>query len=84
MPMSMTNNKLLTESFLPSGLKDLLSVYLFSIYLLSCVDIVIHYIAVYFTFWLLDYVCCIKEFVLSKFIILRLYSIHFIVILAGT
>ena len=41
---------------LPEGLKDLLTVDLFSVYLLSRVDIVIRYIEVYFTFGLPDYV----------------------------
>ena len=38
---------------LPSGLKDLLSVDLFSVYLLSRVDIAICYIEVYFMFGLM-------------------------------
>ena len=41
---------------LPLGLKDLSTVYLFSVYLLSRVDIVILYIEVDFTFGLPDYV----------------------------
>ena len=56
---------------LPSGLKDLLTVDLFSVYLLSRVDIVIPYIAVDFTFGLPDHVRYIEEFVISRF-----YSIH--------
>ena len=64
---------------LPSGLKDLSTVDLFSVYLLSRVDIAIRYIEVYFTFGLPDYVRYIEEFVISRF-----YSIHFTVILAGT
>ena len=40
---------------LPPGLKDLLTVDLFSVYLLSRFDVVIHYTEVYFTFGLLDY-----------------------------
>ena len=54
MPMSITNNKPLTERLLGwdavslrYGLKDLLTVDLFSVYLLSCVDIVIRYVEVY-------------------------------------
>ena len=82
MPMSMTNNKPLTKRLL--SLKDLLTVYLFSVYLLSRVDILIRYIEVYFTFWLPDYVRYIEEFVISRFVISRFYSIHFTVILAGT
>ena len=62
----------------------LTTVDLFSVYLLSRVDIVIRYIEVYFTFGLPDYVCYIKEFVISRFVISRLYSIHFTVTLAGT
>ena len=57
---------------------------LFSVYLLPRVDIVISYIEVDFTFGLLDYVRYIEEFVLSRFVILRFYSIHFTVTLAGT
>ena len=56
-----------------------MTVDLFSIYLLSRVDIVIRYIEVNFTFGLPDYVCYVKEFVISRF-----YSIHFTVTLAGT
>ena len=52
---------------------------LFCVYLLSRVDVVIRYIEVYFTFGLPDYVRHIEEFVIS-----RIYSIHFTVILAGT
>ena len=58
-PMSMAYNEPLTESLLsPYHLeyKDLLTVDLFSIYLLSRVDIVIRYIEVDFTFGLPDYV----------------------------
>ena len=55
----------------------MLTVDLFSIYLLPCVDIVIHYIEVDFTFGLLaDYVHYIKEFVILRFVILRFYTIH--------
>ena len=82
MPMSMTYNKPLTEKFLPYGLKDLPTVDLFRVYLLSRVDIVIYYLEVYFTFRLLDYVRYIKEFVISRFVISRFYPMHFTVILA--
>ena len=47
-------------------------------------DIVIRYIEVYFTFGLPDYVRYIEEFVISRFVISRFYSIHFTVIWAGT
>ena len=67
----------------PCGLKDLLTVDLFSIYLLSRVDIEIRYIEEYFMFGLPDYVRYIEEFVTSRFVISRFYSIHFTVILAG-
>ena len=46
-------------------------------------DIVIRYIEVDFMFGLLDYVRFIEEFVKSKFVKLRFYSIHFTLILAG-
>ena len=80
--MFMTYNKPLTERLLSlyhKGLKDLLTVDLFSVYLLARVDIVIRYIEVDFTFGLPDYVRYIEEFVISRF-----YSIHFTVTLAGT
>ena len=51
---------------------------------MSRVDIVICYIEVYFTFGLLDYVCYIEEFAISRFVISRFYSIYFTVILART
>jgi len=57
--MSMTYNKPLTERLLSlyrKDYKDLLTVDLFSVYLLSCVDIVIRYIEVDFMFGLPDYV----------------------------
>ena len=57
----------------------MLTVKLFSIYLLPRVDIVIRYIEVDFTFGLPDYVRYIEKFVISRF-----YSIHFTVTLAGT
>jgi len=75
--MSMTYNKPLTERLLSlyhKDNKDLLTVDLFSVYLLSHVDIVIHYIEVNF-----NYVRYIEELVIS-----RLYSIHFTATLAGT
>ena len=56
----------------------------FSIYLLSRVDNVIRYIEVDSTFGLPDYVRYIEEFVISRFVISRFYSIHFTVTLAGT
>ena len=55
----------------------MLTVDLFSVYLLSCFDIVIRYIDEGFTFGP-DYVCYSEEFVISRF-----YSIHFTLILAG-
>ena len=66
--------------------KDLLTVDLFSVNLLSRVDIVIRYIAVDFTFGLPDYVRYIEEFVIHvlRLVIWRFYSIHFTVTLAGT
>ena len=73
--MSMTYNKPLTEKVAVSsryGLKDLLTVDLFSVYLLSRVGIVIRYIEVYFTFGLPDYVRYIEEFVTSRFIIINI------------
>ena len=69
---------------LPYGLQPLLTVDLFSVYLLSRVDIVIRYIEADFTFGLPVYVRYIEEFVTSRFVISRLYSIHFTVTLAGT
>ena len=49
------------------------------------VDIVIRYIKVDFTFGLPGYmyVCYIEEFVISRFVTSRFYSIHFTVTLAG-
>ena len=70
--MSMTYNKPLTERLLSlyhKDYKDLLTVDLFSVYLLSRVDIVIRYIEVDFTFGLPDYVRYIEEFVISRFVI---------------
>ena len=60
----------------------MLTVDLFSIYILLQVDIVIHYIEVDLTFGLLDYAGYIEEFVISRFIISRFYSIHFTVTLS--
>ena len=62
----------------------MLTVDLFSVYLLSHVDFVIHYIEVDLTFGLLDYVRYMEEFVILRFVISRFYSIHFTVTLAGT
>ena len=62
----------------------MLTIDLFSVYLLPRVDIVIHYIEVDFKFGHPDYVRYIKEFVISRFVISRFCSIHFIAILAGT
>ena len=67
----------------------MLTVDLFSVYILSRVDIVIRYIEVDFTFGLPDYVRYIEEFVISRFVISRFviwrfYSIHFTVTLAET
>ena len=56
-----------------------MTVDLFSVYLLSRVDIVIRYIDVDFTFGLSDYVRNMEAFVIPRF-----YSIHFTVTLAGT
>ena len=44
----------------------------------------IRYIEVDFTFGLPDHVRYIEEFVISRFVISRFYSIHFTVTLAGT
>ena len=80
--MSLRYNKPLTERLLSlyhKDKKDLLTVDLFSVNLLSRVDIVIRYIEVDFTFGLLDYVRYIEEFVISRF-----YSMHFTVTMAGT
>ena len=57
---------------------------LFSVYLLPRVDIVIRCIEADFTFRLPDYVRYIEEFVMSRFVISRFYSVHFTVTLAGT
>ena len=60
------------------------TVKLFSVYLLSCVDMVIRYIEVDFTSGLPDYVRYTEEFVISGFVISRFCFIHFTVTLAGT
>ena len=62
----------------------MLNVDLFSVYLLPRVDIVIRYIEVDFTFGFPDYVRYIEEFVISRFVISRFYSIHFTVAWTGT
>ena len=54
------------------------------VYLPSRFDIVTRYVEIDFTFGLLDYVRYIEEFVTSRFVISRFYSIHFSVTLAGT
>ena len=59
-----------------------MTVDLFSIYLLSLVDIVIRYIN--FTFGLPGYVRYIEEFAISRFVISRFYSMHFTITLAET
>jgi len=85
--MPMTYNKPLTERLLSlyhKNYKDLLTVDMFGVYLPSVVDIVIRYIEVDFTSGLPDYVRYIEEFVISRFVISRFYSIHFTVTLAGT
>ena len=81
--MSMTYNKSLTKRLL-SLYNYQMTVDLFSVYLLSRVDIVIRYIEVDFTFGLPDYVRYIEEFVPSRFVISRFYSIPLTVTLAGT
>ena len=81
--MSMTYNKPLTERLL-FLYNYQMTVDLFSVYLLSRVDIVIRYIEVDFTFGLPGYVRYIEEFVTSRFVISRFYSIPLTVTLAGT
>jgi len=85
--MSMTYNKPLTERLLSLYNKDctdLLTVDLFSVYLLSRVDTVIRYIEIDFKSGLPDHVRYIEEFVISRFVISWFYPIHFTVTLAGT
>ena len=53
-------------------------------YLPLCFDVVIRYIKVDFTFGVPDYVRYIEEFVISRFVISRFYSVHFTVTLAMT
>ena len=65
---------------LPSGLKDLLTVDLFSIYLLSHVDIAICYIDVDFMSALPHYVRYIEEFVILRLIISTEGSIPYILL----
>ena len=48
------------------------------------VDIVIRHIEEDFTFRLPEYVRYIEEFVISRFVISKFYSIHITVTLAGT
>ena len=62
----------------------MLTVDLFSVYLLPRDGIAIRYIEVDFTFGVPDYVRYIKEFVILRFVISRFYYIHFTVTLAGT
>ena len=61
----------------------MLTVDLFSVFLLPRVDTLIRYIEVDFTFGLLDYVRYIEDFVKSGLVLSRFYSIHFIVTLDG-
>ena len=61
----------------------MLTVDLFSVHLLSRVDIVIRYNEVDFTFGLPDYVRYIEEFVISRFVISKFYSIYSTVNFAG-
>ena len=96
MPMSMTPNTLLTEKLLSLDLYHndftirICRLLICSAFVCCCVlniqrvDIVIRYIEVDFTFGLPDYVRYIEEFVISRFVISRFYSIHFTVTLAGT
>ena len=51
-----------------------------SVYLLSCVDIVIPYIEVDFTLGLPDYVRYLEEFVISSFIIIYRGSTPYILL----
>ena len=64
----------------------MLTVVLFIVYMYLplCFDVVIRYIEVDFTFGVPDYVRYIEEFVISRFVISRFYSIHFTVTLAMT
>ena len=62
----------------------MLTVDLFSVYILPPVDVVIRYIEVDFTLGVPDYVRYIEEFIILRFVISRFCSIHFTVTLAGT
>ena len=63
----------------------MLTVDLFSVYLLSHVNVVIRYNEVDFTFGLPDYVRYIEDSLYrGSIIVSRFYSIHFTVTLAGT
>ena len=62
----------------------MLTVDLFSVYLLLRVDSAVRYFEIDFMFGLLDYVRYIEEFVISRFAISRFSSIHFTATLAGT
>ena len=95
-PMSMTYNKLLTEKLLSLDLYHndftirICWLLICSAFVCCCVlyiqrvEIVIPYMDVDFTFRLPEYVRYIEEFVMSRFVISRFYSIHFTVTLAGT
>ena len=61
----------------------MLTVDLFSVYLLPCVDVVVRFIEVDFTLGVPDYDRYIEEFVISRFVISRFCSIPFTVTLAG-
>ena len=52
-------------------------------FIFCCVMTFICYIRVDFTFWVLDCVRYIEDFVISRFIISRFCSIHFTVTLTG-
>ena len=62
----------------------LLSLFYYFYIIIIIVFIAFRYIEVDFTFGLPEDVRYIKEFVISRFVILRFYSIHFTVTLAGT
>ena len=61
----------------------MLTVDLFSVYLLSRFDVVIHYIEVYFMFGLPDYVRYIEEFAKSRFVISRFHCIGALTVVAN-
>ena len=79
--LSMTNNKPLTERLLSLrdyiDKKDMLTVDLFSVYLLSPVDIVIRYIEVHFTFGFPDCVRYIEEFVIYIEVLFHTFYCNF-------